>query len=138
MAARQRFDTAWQLAVKAVASWVAFEAHGAPVLAAYNRSVSIIQDATSSDEAKQASTPPISNEIGVLAGPLYLAKPDRRRASRVEWTPWWNWWNSGRSRGWAAYEHRLEVARAATADLRKHERVAARRAETARLRRAAA
>ena len=86
----------------------------------------------------QAATPPISNEIGVLAGPLYLAKPDRRRASRVEWTPWWNWWNSGRSRGWAAYERRLEVARAATADLRKHERVAARRAETARLRRAAA
>ena len=85
----------------------------------------------------------ISKEIRGLAGPLYRDEPVRAKVadesgsispSAYEWMGWANRTEATR-RG--AYEQRLHAAREATADLRKCERVAARRAETARLRRAA-
>ena len=85
----------------------------------------------------------ISKEIRGLAGPLYRDEPVRAKVadesgsispSAYEWMGWWNRTEATR-RG--AYEQRLAAAREASAELRKCERVAARRAETARLRRAA-
>ena len=138
MAARERFVTAWQRALTAVNAWVVLDAHDAPVGAAYNQATNVLQDASSTDEEKTESIKRIRYAISGLDGPQYGDEPDRSRAARGEWTAWWTWWKDGRSRRWTAYEDRLGVATAATADLHKHERVAARRAETARLRRAAA
>ena len=67
-----------------------------------------------------------------------MGEPSRARAAGGVWQEWWEWWIEGRKKGMRFYQYHLAAARAATAELRKRERVAARRAETARLRRAAA
>ena len=93
--------------------------------------------------ARQEARRRISEAIRGLAGPLYRDEPVRAKVadesgsispSAYEWMGWADRTEATR-RG--AYEQRLAAAREASADLRKCERVAARRAETARLRRAA-
>ena len=133
--ARQTFDEAWRGATRAVKVWGEFYDHGAPVEAAYNQAVPVYQAATT-DEAQKASIQPIRDAIEGLDGPPSHDEPDRYRAAHGRWQEWWEWWQDGCSLRWSAYEHRLDAAKAATEELRKHVRVAARRAETARLRRA--
>lgn len=137
MAARQRFKEAWRLACDAAEEWEKIEAHGAPVKDAYtNVAEAIPKFPTATDEQKIMLVKPIPDAIRWLHGDSYAGEPNRQHSARGLWKDWWEWWTSSRSRCESAYEHRLEVARAATAELRKAERVAARRAETARLRRA--
>ena len=89
-------------------------------------------------EAKIEAVALIPKAIRGLDGPQYVGEPSRSRAAGGVWQEWWNWWQEGRRQGWRFYHDHLAAAREATAELRKRERVAARRAETARLRRAAA
>ena len=138
MAARQQFKEAWQDAVKAVHVFVEFDLYGAPVVAAHNLAVLVFQDESSSESEREQAIQHICVELDSLDGPRWVGEPDRQGAASGRWQDWWTWWKETRQRCESAYEHRLEVAWAATAELRKKERVAARRAETARLRRAAA
>ena len=80
----------------------------------------------------------ISKAIRGLDGPQYVGEPSRARVLDGQFEEWREWWIEGRRQGWRFYHDHLAAALAATAELRKRERVAARRAETARLRRAAA
>ena len=136
--ARQRFQEAWRQAVKAVEEWVEFDAHGATVRGAYRQATLVINTEGVTDEAKTEAIALIRKAIRGLDGPQYVGEPSRYRAAGGVWQEWWNWWREGRRQRWRFYHDHLAAARAATAELRKRERVAARRAETARLRRAAA
>ena len=138
MAARQRFLEAWRQAVTAVEEWEELNAYGWPVWSALEKAGPASKYDNASNEQKAAANKPIRDAISGIAGPHYGDEPNRYQSARGDWSVWWNWWLAARRRCWSAYEHRLEVAKAATEELRKHERVAARRAETARLRRAAA
>ena len=138
MAARQRFKDAWRQAVKAAHEFVEIDLHGAPVGAAYNLAVPVYQDESSSEAEKEQTIQHIRVELDHLVGPRWVGEPDRQRAASGTWQDWWTWWKESWQRCESAYEHRLEVARAATTELRKKETVAARRAETARIRRGAA
>ena len=138
MAARQRFLEAWRQAVTAVEEWEELNAYGWPVWLAYEKAGHASKYDNASYEQKVAAIKPIRDAIDRIAGPHYGDEPNRYQSARGEWQAWWKWWLNARRRCWSAYEHRLEVARAATEELRKRERVAARRAETARLRRAMA
>ena len=124
--------------MKAAHEFVEIDLHGAPVGAAYNLAVPVYQDESSSEAEKEQTIQHIRVELDHLDGPRWVGEPDRQRAARGTWQDWWTWWKESRQRCESAYEHRLEVARAATEELRKREKVAERRAETARLRRAAA
>ena len=84
----------------------------------------------------------VQRAIRGLAGPPHEGEPSRAVSGSLhQFGPdikkWFHWWNSVWRRAVADYSPRLLAAREATADLRKSESVAARRAETARLRRAA-
>ena len=85
----------------------------------------------------------VSRAIRFLEGPRYPGEPDRAKIDdhRLDYSPkakeWFSWWNRVTKELRNAYQLQLNAAREATADLRKCKRVAARRAETARLRRAA-
>ena len=136
MAARQRFDEAWRRAVTAAEEWEELNAHGWPVWEAYRKAGPASQYDNASDEQKVAAMEPIRDAIAGIGGPHYGDEPNRYHSARGDWVAWWKWWLASHQRCRSAYEHRLEVARAATEELRKRERVAARRAETARLRRA--
>ena len=115
-----------------------FEAHGATVGEAYRQAALVINTEGVPHEAKIEAVALIPKAIRGLDGPQYVGEPSRSRAAGGEWQEWWKWWLEGRGQGWRFYDDHLAAARAATAELRKRERVAARRAETARLRRAAA
>ena len=136
VAARARFDEAWRRAVTAAEEWEDLNAHGWPVWAAYRSVGPASKYDNASDEQKVAAMEPIRDAIAGIGGPHYGDEPNRYHSARGDWVAWWNWWLAARQRCRSAYEHRLEVARAATEELRKRARVAGRRAETARLRRA--
>ena len=136
--ARQRFQEAWRQAVKAMNQWVEFEAHGATVGEAYRQATLVINTEGVTEEEKMEAVVRISKAIRGLDGPQYVGEPSRARVFDGQFKEWWKWWLEGRRQGWRFYDDHLAAARAATAELRKRERVAARRAETARLRRAAA
>ena len=140
MAARQQFKEAWHDAVVAAHEFVEIDLHGAPVVAAYTKADIALRtqyaNATHEERLRVAHT--VADAIAGLHGESFAGEPNRREAARGQWVEWWEWWKEERQRCASAYEDRLEVARAATAELRKKERVAARRAETARIRRAAA
>ena len=138
VAARQRFQEAWRQAVKAMNQWVEFDAHGATVEGAYRHARLVINTEGVPHEAKIEAVALIPKAIRGLDGPQYVGEPSRSRAAGGEWQEWWKWWLEGGRQLWRLYDDHLAAARAATAELRKRERVAARRAETARLRRAAA
>ena len=136
-AARERFDQAWQRAVQAVNAWGEFEDLGAPVEAAYIKA-SRLHPSAQSQQDKKNIVRPVCEAIYALTQPRYKDEPGRHPPAAGLFTEWRNWWLEGRTQRWRHCERRLELARAATAELRKREKVAARRAETARLRRAAA
>ena len=139
MAARQQFKDAWHDAVKAAEEWEKMETHGAPVKEAYMKvEIEFSKYPNATNEQKRLLLKPIADAAQGLHGESYAGEPNRREAARGLWVDWWEWWKKARQRCESAYENRLEVARASTEELRKKERVAARRAETARLRRAAA
>ena len=138
MAARQQFKDAWHDAVKAAEEWEKMETHGAPVKEAYMKvEIEFSKYPNATNEQKRLLLKPIADAAQGLHGESYAGEPNRREAARGLWVDWWEWWKKARQRCESAYENRLEVARASTEELRKKERVAARRAETARLRRAA-
>ena len=136
--ARQRFQEAWRQAVKAMNQWVGFDAHGAPVGKAYRQGELVHNTEGVTEEEKMEAVVLISKAIRGLDGPQYVGEPSRARVFDGQFKEWWEWWIEGRKKGMRFYHDHLAAARAATAELRKRERVAARRAETARLRRAAA
>ena len=161
VAARQRVQEAWRQAIAASAPLERIVAHGATVQAAV-KEWKALPEATEDDdrmtrmykgEARSASVLRVQRAIRGLAGPAHEGEPSRAvegslyqpsravEGSLYQFSPgvkeWFRWWNSVWRRAKADYSPRLLAAREATADLRKSESVAARRAETARLRRAA-
>ena len=135
MAARQQFKEAWHQAVRAALTLSEFIDFVKPVESAYNEAVPRYQ-AAASDEERAASTQPIRDAIVQLAGPQAHDEPDRTRAGYGRWQDWWEWRQTSLAMRWSIHGQRLDEARTSTEELRKAERVAARRAETARLRRA--
>ena len=139
LAARERFKDAWRQAVVAAAEWSAMESHGAPVRVAYLKvEIAFPKYPNATDSQKRLLLKPIAEAIQGLHGDSYAGEPNRREAASGMWVDWWEWWKTARQRCETTAAHRLSVARAATEELRKHEKVAERRAETVRLRRAAA
>ena len=136
MAARQRFKDAWHQAVVTAEEWDELNAHGWPVWLAYRNFLPVSKYDNASAEQKAAAIKPIRDAISGIEGPHYGDEPNRYQSARGDVDLWWKWWLAARQRCRSAYAQQLADAKAATAELRKAERVAARRAETARLRRA--
>ena len=155
MAARQQFKEAWHDAVKAAHEFVEIDLHGAPVGAAFRRAQDVKEATIVRLEAERDEVPldlvyaqsevkiainDIRYALDRLRVPRLMGEPDRQKLARLngnEWFAWWNWFSASRNQCKNAYEHYLQVAKAAKEELRKKERVAARRAETARIRRSA-
>ena len=136
VAARARFDEAWRRAARSAGEFVKIEEHGKPAGKAYRQAEGIVQNPGASAGEKAAAVAVFSDTIASLSGPRYAGEPDRAIAARGHPQNWWEWWTVSRRRLWSAYAEHLEEAKVATAELRKREGVAKRRAETARLRRA--
>ena len=157
MAAREKVGPALADAVKAAKEHYSIAAHGAPVSAAYRRATDVFKATHARLEAERDEVPStklvfaqtevhmaiqsVKYELDRLDGPRLLGEPDRHKLARLpenEWQAWWKWYDAVRNQCKKAAQHYLEVFQTAKAELRKSERVAARRAETARIRRAAA
>ena len=136
-AAREKFAHAWLLTVHAANSRDEFAAFGQPVHLAVQKANKLWPFAYT-DQDKMMGRKPICEAIYNLAGPRHKGEPARQPPAEGRFEEWHAWWKAGLSSRRLLYEHRVVIARAATVELHKHERVAARRAETARLRRAAA
>ena len=166
VAARQRCHEAWRQAVIAISPLEMIYAHGRPALIARQQLRDLPEETEEEAKIRSWSSPfshdgvsfeertairerrearadavrRVGRTIQSLKGPRYPSEPDREKA--VDYPgpfaqAWANWWNGMMKGKMNAYQQSLLAAREASADLRKSESVAARRAETARLRRAA-
>ena len=164
VAARERFNESWRRAPETCHPLDQHGAFGAPVLQAVlaHRELgeeteeeakipSRVNPFTTSTEAERTAVRVkrearadairrVKSAIRGLDGPQYEGEPSRATADDYpgpRTQAWFSWWNRRQKELLTAYQLQMNAARAATADLRKCQRVAARRAETARLRRAA-
>ena len=136
VAARQRFDEAWREAAVSAGVFSALDLHGLPAGRANKRANEVFNHPSSTEGQKTTAINAFCSTIANLPGPRYAGEPDRALAAQGHWLGWWEWWVSRHKQLWTVYRSHLDEARTATAELHQKEKVAARRAETARLRRA--
>lgn len=134
VAARERFGYEWGLAVRAAHTWLDHLTFGEPVYLAWKEANRVWRDDLT-DEEKRRVRAPISEAIYDLVGDYHPGEPVRQQPSEGAFSEWYRWWFESHQERRRLLEQRVAEARKATEELRKREKVAARRAETARLRR---
>lgn len=134
--ARQEMAAALQRARRAGHELAAVLKHGRPVALAHEQARVVHQSETSIEAERNEAVSRIIYRLWDLTKPRFDAEePDRRSQSPEDLQIWWSWWTKRRGEAHARFRLHCENLGRADDALLRAEKVRARRAETARLRR---
>ena len=132
--AHKEVVSSWSRALRSGLELVRIYEAVSPVTKAYEAARVVTEDEESSSDEQREARQQIINKLFVLESPkMDAAEPDRRLSP---WRDWWRWWKGYAAVYEATHGLHLEWLRRAGTEMRRAKRVVARRAETARRRRA--